>query len=232
MADLEALAEIAHRHGALLLTDATFATPLGTRPLERGADLVLHSCSKYLNGHSDLIAGCAVGSQARLDRVWERLLRFGGALDPHACFLLERGLKTLGVRMAAHEANAWRIARWLDAQPAVRRVDYPRLPSHPDHALAERVLRNAGGVVSFVIDGDDAAATRLCESLELIRLATSLGGVESLISQPFNTSHASYSAEARAELGILPGTIRLSVGIEDPVDLEADLARAFRRALS
>jgi cystathionine gamma-lyase len=224
--DIAAIAELAHAHGARLVIDATFVTPLGCRPLALGADMVVHSCTKYLNGHSDLVAGVALGSRKLTDMVWPRLLAFGGCLDPHACFLLERGLKTLAIRMRAHEEGALAVAQFLSTHPRVRQVLYPGLPSHPDHALARRMLRNTGGMVSFNV-ASDAQALALLQHLQLMREATSLGGVETLVSLPFNTSHAAFTVEQRARLGIAPGCIRLSVGIEHPDDLIADLDAAL-----
>lgn len=224
--DIAAIAELARAHGARLVIDATFVTPLGCRPLELGADMVVHSCTKYLNGHSDLVAGVALGSRKLTDMVWPRLLAFGGCLDPHACFLLERGLKTLAVRMRAHQEGALAVARFLSTHPRVRQTLYPGLPSHPDYDLAQRTLRNTGGMVSFNV-ASDAQAIALLQRLQLMREATSLGGVETLVSLPFNTSHAAFTAEQRARLGIAPGCIRLSVGIEDPADLIADLDAAL-----
>jgi cystathionine beta-lyase/cystathionine gamma-synthase len=224
--DIPAIADVARAAGARLMIDATFVTPLGCRPLELGADLVVHSCTKYLNGHSDLVAGVAAGPRKLIDRVWPRLLSFGGCLDPHACFLLERGLKTLALRMRAHEAGAIEVARFLEAHPRVQRVLHPGLESHPDHALARRLLRNTGGMVSFNV-GSDSQAIALLRSLTLMREATSLGGVETLISLPFNTSHAAFTAAQRARMGIGAGCVRLSVGIEHPADLIADLGAAL-----
>jgi cystathionine beta-lyase/cystathionine gamma-synthase len=224
--DIPAIADVARAAGARLMIDATFVTPLGCRPLEQGADLVVHSCTKYLNGHSDLVAGVAAGPRKLLDMVWPRLLSFGGCLDPHACFLLERGLKTLALRMRAHEAGALEVARFLERHPRVRRVLHPGLESHPDHALARRLLRNTGGMVGFNV-GSDAQAIALLRNLTLMREATSLGGVETLISLPFNTSHAAFTAGQRARMGIGAGCVRLSVGIEHPADLIADLDAAL-----
>ncbi|MCU0814745.1 MAG: aminotransferase class I/II-fold pyridoxal phosphate-dependent enzyme [Burkholderiaceae bacterium] len=224
--DIPAIADIARSAGARLMIDATFVTPLGCRPLEQGADLVVHSCTKYLNGHSDLVAGVAAGPRKLLDRVWQRLLSFGGCLDPHACFLLERGLKTLALRMRAHEAGALAVAHFLQGHPRVQRTLHPGLPSHPDHQLAKVLLRNTGGMVTFNV-GSDAQAIALLRELKLMREATSLGGVETLISLPFNTSHAAFTAEQRARLGIGAGCVRLSVGIEHPDDLIADLDTAL-----
>lgn len=227
VANIPVLAEIAHKHGARLVIDATFVTPAGCLPLELGADLVVHSASKYLNGHSDLIAGAAAGNRKWIDRVWERLMHYGGCLDPHGCFLLERGLKTLSLRMKAHAENALKLAHWLRQHPCIEAVYYPMLPEHPDHALSKSLMRMAGGVIAFEMKGGDAAALSLCSRLTLPKQATSLGGVESLISLPFNTSHAALTEAQRASLGIRPGCARLSVGIEDVDDLIEDFERAL-----
>lgn len=224
--DVPVLGEIAARRKLRLVLDATFTTPLGMQALTHGAHVVVHSCTKYLNGHSDLVAGVAMGARKHIDPIWPRLLAFGGCLDPHACFLLERSLKTLPLRMRAHAEGAQALAEYLQAHPRVREVHYPGLPSHPDHALARRLLRNMGGMVAFSLESD-AAALKLLNSLHLMRQATSLGGVETLVSLPFNTSHAAYTADQRSRLGIAPGCIRLSVGIEDPQDLIADLAQGL-----
>jgi cystathionine beta-lyase/cystathionine gamma-synthase len=188
--------------------------------------VVVHSCTKYLNGHSDLVAGVAMGARKHIDPIWPRLLAFGGCLDPHACFLLERSLKTLPLRMRAHAEGAQAVAEYLQTHPKVREVHYPGLPNHADHVLAKRLLNNTGGMIAFTVESD-AAALKLLNSLHLMRQATSLGGVETLVSLPFNTSHAAYTADQRTRLGIAPGCIRLSVGIEDPRDLIADLAQGL-----
>lgn len=228
--DVPGVVALARRYQLRLVVDATFLTPLGLKPLEHGADLVVHSASKYLNGHSDVIAGVAAGPRKLVDQLWPRLLHLGGCLDPHACFLLERGLKTLPLRMAAHQERALAVASALQAHPQVTQVLYPGLSSHPDHALARRLLRCTGGVVSFAIQGGDAAALKLIAALRLPRQATSLGGLESLVSLPFNTSHAAMTAAQRSRLGIRPGCVRLSVGLEDPADLIRDLHQALAQA--
>jgi cystathionine beta-lyase/cystathionine gamma-synthase len=225
--DLRRLGDIAERRGVRLVVDATFSTPIVTKPLEYGVDIVVHSATKYLNGHSDLVAGVAAGSRKLIDQVWARMLNFGGCLDPHACFLLERGLKTLAVRMRAHAETALAVATHLEAHPQVRRVFHPMLETHPDHALAKELMRCGTGNVTFEVEGGDTAALDLVGNMTLARSATSLGGVESLVSLPFNSSHSSFTASQRAEMGIMPGCVRLSVGIEDPADLIADLDQAF-----
>lgn len=225
--DVPALSALARRRGVRLVIDATFVSPIGQRGLALGADVVVHSASKYLNGHSDLIAGVACGSRKLIDACWPRRLAYGGSLDPHACFMLERGLKTLAIRMRAHAEGSTAVARFLEAHPKVRRVFHVGLASHPDHALAQRVLSNPTGMVCFEIDGSDEQAVRLLDALQLGKKATSLGGVETLVSLPFNTSHAAFTSAQRERMGIRPGCVRLSVGIEDPKDLIADLDQAL-----
>lgn len=227
LTDVTRLAEIAERHELRLVIDATFLTPISCRLTQMGADVVIHSASKYLNGHSDLIAGAVMGSRKLVDMIWPRLLTYGGCLDPHACFLFERGLKTLAIRMAAHQSSALALAQFLEDQPCIKRVFYPLLESHPDATLAAEVLENGGGMIAFEIEGGDDAALRLLSHLTLPKQATSLGGVESLISLPFNTSHAGYTAKQRQQMGINPGCIRLSVGIEDAEDLINDFTQAL-----
>ena len=230
--DIPRLAEIAKRRNVRLVVDATFAPPIALRTLEHGADVVIHSASKYLNGHSDLIAGVAAGPRKLIDMIWPRLLNYGGSLDPHACFLLERGLKTLAIRMRAHEESATALAQYLEGHPRVQKVFYPFLKSHPDYAIAKRLLKNGMGNITFVIEGGDAAALRLVSALSIPKQATSLGGVESLISLPFNTSQATFTSQQRADVGIDSGCVRLSVGIEDAADLIADFDRALEAIYS
>lgn len=226
--NVPALGDIARRRRLRLVVDATFSTPTALRPLEHGAHLVVHSCTKYLGGHSDLVAGVAVGSRKVMDPIWPRLLSLGGCLDPHACFMLERSLKTLPLRMRAHAEGALALAQYLQSHPRVSEVLHPGLPSHPDYALAQSLLRHGGGMVSFAV-GSDAAALELLRHLRLMRQATSLGGVETLVSLPFNTSHAAYTVAQRTRLGIAPGCVRLSVGVEDPRDLIDDLRQALEK---
>lgn len=228
VADLPTLAGIAHDHGASLAVDATFATPVLQRPLELGADVSVHSATKYLGGHADLTAGVVAGSRERVDAAWDWMRLLGSCLDPHAAFLLERGLKTLHLRMERICRNALEVARFLEGHPAVARVHHPGLEGHPHHERAGRLLpRGTGGIVSFEHRDGDAGALDFCHRLEIFLEATSLGGVESLVSLPFNTSHANLSPRERAEAGIAPGTVRLAVGIEAAEDLIADLDGAL-----
>ncbi len=225
--DIRPLARLAKERGIALIVDATFATPINFRPLEHGADVVVHSGTKYLGGHSDLIAGVVAGPRPVIEEVRTHLKSFGPHLDAQGLWLLERGLKTLAVRMDRHNANGMQIAAWLEEHPAVARVHYPGLPGHPDHARAEELFDGYGGMVGVVVKGGDDAALRVVERFHVIRVAPSLGGVESLASMPRYTSHAAMSAGERHRLGIEDGFIRLSLGIEDAPDLEADLAQAL-----
>lgn len=228
VADLPRIADIAHAVGAKLLVDATFATPILQRPLELAADLVLHSASKYLSGHSDIVSGVVSGSSEDMKRLRSWLRRAGGCMDPHAAFLLERGLKTLALRVRAHCEGAARLASFLSEHERVERVLYPGLATHPTHELGQRLMRGFGGMMSFVLRGDDAAATRVAHRLEIALEAPSLGGVETLVSLPCYMSHSGLTPEERGAAGIPPGMMRLSVGIEDPDDLIADFAQALR----
>lgn len=230
VADLPGIVADARAAGARVLVDATFASPVLQRPLEHGADLVMHSATKYLGGHSDLIAGVLAGGGDALAaaRTWRK--RAGGCLDPEAGFLLERGLKTLALRMRAHSENALRLARVLDQHEAVARVHYPGLESHATHGLAGELLDLPGGMLGFELArGGDAAAQRLVESLELALDAPSLGGVETLVSLPVSMSHAGLTPEERLAAGIGPGFVRVSVGVEDADDLERDFLSALER---
>ncbi len=225
--DFPRIAELARRRALPLLVDATFATPINFRPLEHGATLAIHSATKYLGGHSDLTAGAVAGSTADIERVRAKMKAFGGVLDPHATWLLERGMKTLALRVERHNANALALAQWLESHPAVTRVLYPGLPSHPDHERARALLDGFGGMLSIVVRGGDDAALRVCGRLKLMRAAPSLGGVDTLVSMPRYTSHAALTPEQRHAAGIDDGFIRISVGIEDEADLRADLAQAL-----
>jgi cystathionine beta-lyase/cystathionine gamma-synthase len=226
--DLEAVVAFAREYGLVSLTDSTLASPVNFRPLELGFDLVLHSATKYLNGHSDLVAGAVVGSEQRVARVRHRMRHWGGSLDPHACFLLHRGLRTLGLRVRHQNASALEIARALAGHPCVERVYYPGLPDDPHHARARRLFAGFGGALSFEVRGGDDAAQACVDRLELPAKGPSLGGVETLVTRPAVTSHAALTPAERARVGISDRLVRLSVGIEDPGDLILDLDRALR----
>ncbi len=234
LVDLRTLASIGHEHDLLMVADNTFASPWIQRPIELGFDIVVHSTTKYLNGHSDVVGGVAVvaGDERNTQR-GERLAflqnAVGAIAGPFDSFLALRGLKTLDVRMQRHCENALEIAQWLQSQPGVRRVRYPGLPTHPQHDLARRQMRAFGGMIALELAADLEGAKRFLESCELFSLAESLGGVESLIEHPAIMTHASIPAEQRAHLGIGDALVRLSVGIEDAADLRRDLQRALRR---
>ncbi len=229
LVDLDMVSAFARAHGLLAVADNTFATPLLQRPLEFGFDLVLHSATKYLNGHSDVIGGIVVASDPGLcERLTFLQNAIGAVPGPFDCFLIQRGLKTLVVRMRQHCANAQAVAEWLERHPRIARVIYPGLPSHPQHELARRQMRGGfGGMVGAVLKGGLAETCRFLERCRLFALAESLGGVESLIEHPAIMTHASVPPEVRQELGIDDGLVRLSVGIEDVDDLIADLAEAL-----
>ena len=229
--DLEAVAAIAREHGLLMVVDNTFASPIVQRPLALGADIVMHSATKYLNGHSDMVGGMlVVGDNAELtDKLVFLQNAIGGVQGPFDSFLALRGLKTLHLRMRAHCDNALDLAAWLEGQPGVERVLYPGLASHPQHELAKRQMAGFGGIISVYLEGGFDAAKRFCERLEVFTLAESLGGVESLANHPAVMTHASVPAERRAEIGIGDNLVRLSVGVEDVEDLRADLAHALAR---
>lgn len=224
---LEQAAEFAREHGLISLVDNTFASPANYRPVESGFDLCVESCSKYLGGHSDLVAGAVAGRSDLLEEVEDALVDLGGCLDPHACFLLHRGMKTLGLRVERQNANAQALAVFLREHPEVERVHYPGIPDDPSHANACRVLDGCGGVLSFRPRGGVERASRFLESVRLPYVATSLGGVETLLSRPCDTSHAGLSPEERGKLGISDALIRVAVGIENADDLVEDFARAL-----
>ena len=227
--DYAAVADMAHRHGARMGCDNTFATPVLTRPLELGADVVMHSATKYYGGHSDLMGGLlATRDPAFYDELAFLQNATGGVMGPLEAFLCSRGIKTLPLRVLEQSKTALALAEWLDGRPEVARVNYPGLPGHPGHELAQRQMRGGyGAMTSFELEAGFEAAKRLVESTRLFQLAVSLGAVESLIEQPASMSHASYAAEDRAKHGITDGMIRLSVGLEDVDDLRADLEQAL-----
>lgn len=228
LVDIAAVAAQAREHGALVVVDNTFASPWGQRPLELGADIVMHSATKYLNGHSDVVGGVIAVQDAPLAEQLAFLQNSIGAVaGPFDSFLALRGVKTLALRMERHNANALEIARWLESRRGVESVIYPWLDSHPQHELARRQMAGGGGIVSFVIEGGLGRARSFLERCRLFALAESLGGVESLVNHPAIMTHASVPAETRARLGITDALIRLSVGIEECEDLIADLDQAF-----
>ncbi|WP_194205187.1 PLP-dependent aspartate aminotransferase family protein [Superficieibacter sp. 1612_C1] len=231
LADLEAIAAIARRHHLISVADNTFASPILQRPLEQGFDIVVHSATKYLNGHSDVVAGLVVvGDNPELaEKLGYLQNAIGGVLDPFSSFLTLRGIRTLALRIERHSSNALALARWLEQQPQVEKVWYPGLESHPHFELARRQMSQAGGMISIVVKGDDQRATTIIQKLKLFTLAESLGGVESLVSQPFSMTHASIPLAQRLANGITPQLIRLSVGIEDPQDLIDDLRQALAK---
>lgn len=225
--DLKPLAALCQGHGIALVVDSTFASPINFRPLEHGADVVIHSATKYLNGHSDVIAGAVAGTDQVIEEVRQLMQVWGQALDPHAAWLVERGMKTLAVRMARHNQNGVAFAEWARRQRGIADVYYPGLADHPDHALAKRVLDGYGGMVGLRLAGGVAATERVLKRLRIMRHAPSLGGVETLVSEPRVTSHAALTAEQRRAQGIPDGFIRVSLGIEDVDDIIADFKRAL-----
>jgi cystathionine beta-lyase/cystathionine gamma-synthase len=227
--DLGPIAQIAREFGLALLVDATFASPINFRPLEHGADVVITSATKYLNGHSDVVAGAVAGSASLVEEV-NRLMRlWGQAIDPHTAWLIDRGMRTLAVRMERHNVNGMAVARWAAEHPAINQVHYPGLTSHPDHDQAREVLDGFGGMVGLELKGGLKAAERALKRLKMINHAPSLAGVESLISEPRLTSHRHLSPDERAALGIPDGFVRLSCGIEDPEDIIGDLEQAISK---
>lgn len=228
--DLPWAADLAHRHGALLTVDNTFASPVGQQPLAMGADLVMYSVTKSIGGHGDLLAGAVLGSAERLDRVWRARKVFGPVPDPGVAWQIERSIKTLPLRVAAANANALEIATRLCEHPGVAQVLYPGLDRHPGHAVAKRQMRlGFGPVLALEPRGGPEAAAAVVDALQLVRHGPSLGGVESLVSLPAHTSHVQLGAEGRARAGIPEGLVRLSIGIEDVDDLWADLDQALAR---
>lgn len=229
LVDIARIAEIARRRGLIVVVDNTFCSPILQRPLELGAHLVMHSATKYLNGHSDIVGGMAVvGDDAEIAEKMAFLQNaVGGVQGPFDSFLALRGLKTLHLRMNAHCENAQALAEWLEAHPAIERVVYPGLKSHPQHELAKRQMDGFGGMVTIFVKGGLDAAKRFCERTELFALAESLGGVESLVNHPAIMTHASVPAERRAQLGLFDNLVRLSVGVECVDDLQTDLAGAL-----
>jgi cystathionine beta-lyase/cystathionine gamma-synthase len=226
--DFKKVAAVARKHGLISLIDSTFGTPINQRPAEYGIDLVMHSGTKYLSGHADLTCGVVCGRQELMDQLWETRTTLGNCMDPHAAWMLTRGLKTLAVRVARQNENALRVAEFLSRHAKVRKVHYPFLENHPQHTIARAQMSGGGGMVTFEVEGTGEDACRVSEAMRLFTLATSLGGVESLVSIPVLTSHAMISAELRKKMGVTEQMVRLSVGIENGDDLIADLERALQ----
>ena len=225
--DYARLVDIAKRHGLRTIIDTTFATPCNVRPLEYGIDLAVHSVTKYLAGHNDLLAGCVTGSFDITTALRQSQGILGAVVDPHCAYLILRGLKTLGLRMRQHNESALRIARYLEDHPRIRRVWYPGLDSHPDHEVAIRTMTGFGGVISFEVEADGPTTSRFIDACQIPRIGPSLGGVESLIEQPAIVSYFDQDPEYRRSLGITDELVRLSVGIEDTDDLIADFEQAL-----
>jgi cystathionine gamma-synthase len=225
--DFKKIATLARQHGLISMADSTFGTPINQHPATYGIDLVMHSGTKYLSGHADLTCGVVAGRQDLIQQIHESRTTLGNCMDPHAAWLLIRGLKTLAVRVARQNENAQRVAEFLAQHGKVRQVHYPFLKNHPQCAIAREQMSGGGGMVTFEVDGSGEDACRVSEAMRLFTLATSLGGVESLVSIPVLTSHAMISAEQRKEMGVTEQMVRLSVGIESADDLVADLERAL-----
>ena len=226
--DMKRLVAIAKRHKVKTLIDSTFATPINQRPLEFGIDLVVDSATKYLGGHNDLLAGVVAGSDSLMAMIRQNLWVLGAVCDPQTAYLIQRGLKTLSLRVAQQNESAQKVAEFLETEPSVERVWYPGLRSHPDHEVARQQMEGYGGVVSFELDGDLEATSRFIDALRIPLIASSLGGVETLIEQPALMSYYELSSEEREEIGIKDNLVRLSIGIESTDDLIADLAQALR----
>ncbi len=226
--DVRPISYLTHEAGLALVVDSTFASPVNFRPLEHGADVVIHSATKYLNGHHDMLGGAVLGTASYIEEVRQKMMVWGQAPDPFACWLLERGLKTLEVRVGRQSETAMRIAEWCEAQDAFSRVHYPGLASHPDHEIARSQLDGFGGMLALELAGGAPAADAFIHRLRLIAHAPSLGGVDSLISEPRFSSHAHLTAQERSAAGIPDGFVRVSVGLENADDLIADIAQAIR----
>ena len=225
--DVEELAKLGKEKGILTVVDSTFATPLNFRPLDYGIDLVIHSATKYLGGHNDLIAGVLMGSAEQVQPVWEFLMTLGGVCDPNTAFLLDRGLKTLALRVARHNSNATAVAEYLERHPKINKVYYPSLPSHPHHEIATRLMSGFGGVVSFLIDADFDGTNRFIDALRIPQIAPSLGGAEALVEQVVAIGYWCATPEEREAAGVKDNLVRLSLGLEEPEDLIADLEQAL-----
>jgi len=228
VANLKAIVAFAREHGLYSIIDNTFTSPINFRPLEHGFDLSIHSCTKYLNGHSDIVAGAVIGPEKLITKITHKLNHLGGSLDPHACFLLHRGMKTLAVRVRQQNLSAMEIARFLESRTEVERVHYPGLASHPQHNRAKELFDGFGGMLSFELKGGVEEAERFIRNTTIPISAPSLGGVESLITRPVTTSHACLSPEECKQVGISESLIRLSVGLEATADLVSDFDQALK----
>ncbi len=226
--DMGPIAYAAEEEGLALLVDATFASPINYRPLEHGADVVITSATKYLNGHSDVIAGAVAGSASFVEEVIRLMRLWGQAIDPHAAWLIDRGMRTLALRMERHNSNGIAVAQWAEQHAGVSKVHYPGLPSHPDHAYAKTVLAGFGGMVGLELKGGAKAAERMLKRLKLVTHAPSLAGVETLVSEPRLTSHKGIGTDGRSKIGIPDGFLRLSCGIEDAADIIGDLEQGLK----
>jgi len=225
--DLNSVRYLTKENGLALVVDSTFASPINFRPIEHGADVVIHSATKYLNGHHDILSGVVLGTASYIEEVRQKMIVWGQAPDPFACWLLERGLKTLDVRVRRQNENAMRVAEWAETKKEIRKVYYPGLPSHEDHELARTQLDGFGGMLALELAGGGKVTERFIRRLKLVTHAASLGGVDTLVSEPRYTSHAHMTSDDRAKVGIPDGFLRFSIGIEDPDDLIADLGQAL-----
>ncbi|HKR09205.1 MAG TPA: aminotransferase class I/II-fold pyridoxal phosphate-dependent enzyme [Gemmatimonadaceae bacterium] len=227
--ELNSLQSLAHSEGIALVVDSTFASPINFRPIEHGADVVIHSATKFLNGHHDLLAGVVCGNEPFIDEVRRKMMVWGQAPDPFGCWLLERGLKTLDVRVKRQNENAMRVAEWCSRRPEFSKVHYPGLPTHPDHEIAKTLLDGFGGMMALELKGGGPAAIRFINGLKIFAHASSLGGCDSLVIEPRYSSHEHMSSEERARIGIPDGFLRVSIGIEDADDLIADIEHALQQ---
>ena len=226
--DIPQLAILAEQRGLAVVVDSTLATPINSRPLAHGADVVIHSATKYLNGHGDILCGVVAGTSSYIEEVRQKMIVWGQAPDPFACWLLERGLKTLDVRVQRSNENAMRVAEWCANRPEISKVHYPGLSDHPDHALAKKLLDGFGGLMSIELAGGAQAADKFIRKLRMITHASSLGGVDTLVIEPRFSSHAHMTSRERAAIGIPDGFLRLSIGIENADDIIADIAQALQ----
>lgn len=227
--ELGSLQHLAHSEGIALVVDSTFASPINFRPIEHGVDVVIHSATKYLNGHHDILAGVVCGNEPLIEEVRRKMMVWGQAPDPFACWLLERGLKTLDVRVKRQNESAMQIAEWCSKRPEIAKVHYPGLPSHPDHEIAKTLLDGFGGMMAIELKGAGPATIRFVKELKLFTHAASLGGVDSLVIEPRFSSHEHMSVEERAKIGIPDGFLRMSIGIENAEDLIADIEQALQQ---